>query len=117
MISLRGTSAVSSFNPFLLIVRAIDDDDDTRAGSTDSALVYSYVVRETDEITVTAGSGIGFAEQIEQDPERVVSLPIDVRVLYQVSSYTGIGMHGYASLNRERSFGGAAVSLILGRTR
>lgn len=117
VLTLRSSAALPSFNPFYLLVRSFDEDDETSPGVTESALLYSRVLHESDGLAFLAGTGIGLAERLDGDARRVVSLPLGLRVLYPASGVASIGVHGFASLNGERSFGGATVSLIVGRTR
>lgn len=78
-------------------------------------------------VSVAAGLGSVFGSHavpgesvVDTKRERlgpVVGLPFEGQVFFAGDGAIGIGLYGYANLNRERSFGGVALCFRLGSLR
>jgi hypothetical protein len=62
------------------------------------------------------GGGSGFLGGC-RDQSTVIGLPLEVQASYRPGKLLGIGLYGFANLNRRRSFGGVALGLQVGRLR
>jgi hypothetical protein len=64
---------------------------------------------------VTEGSGSVFGSC--QDRPTVIGFPLEAHVTWLPAAFFGIGLYGFADLNRTRSFAGVTLSIQLGKLR
>lgn len=95
---------------------------------TDYALLYGRATRGARDRHLLAiaagvalvdgcgGDGDGFLGGC-QGQSTVIGLPLEAQASYRPGKLLGIGLYGFANLNRRRSFGGVTLGVQIGRLR
>ena len=95
-------------------------------GFWDFALLYGRAARGTGKryhaaaalgLAVVDGCRGGDLFTACRDVSAAVGLPLEVQVFWRPGSLVGLGLYGFANLNRARSFAGLTLGLQLGRLR
>lgn len=95
-------------------------------GFTDYGLLYGQATRGAeDRHLLGAAMGMALVDGCEgggvfsdcQDLSTVVGLPLEVQAFWRPGKVVGLGVYGFANLNRIRSFAGLTVALHVGRLR
>jgi hypothetical protein len=99
-------------------------------GFSDVALLYGRATRATDTRRYRLGAAAGIAAVdgcVEEGPgsffgncedrPTVVGFPLEAHVTWLPATSFGIGLYGFADLNRTRSFAGVTLSIQLGKLR
>jgi hypothetical protein len=92
----------------------------------DLGLLYGRATRPG-VVHLSLAAGVGIVGGVRPaggsifDPqERIpttVTLPIELQLFFRPTGILGVGVYGFASLNEEESFGGAAAAVQIGRLR
>lgn len=98
-------------------------------GFGDVALLYGRATRDV-ESRYRAGLALGIAAadgcetpgagalfSTCEDRRTVVGLPIEAQLVWLPAEFLGIGLYGFADLNRNRSFAGLTLTLQFGDVR
>ncbi|MBA3559074.1 MAG: hypothetical protein H0W30_10780 [Gemmatimonadaceae bacterium] len=91
----------------------------------DAALLYGRALQRPRSI-ITASSGLGVTGRKHREglfggpgtrAPTTISLPFAARASWRPLSFLGLGIYGFANVNKEKSFVGAATVIELGRLR
>jgi hypothetical protein len=95
--------------------------------STDYALLYGRATRNArDRHHLGAALGLALVDGCQgggvlsggcRDVSAVVGLPLELQAFWRPGKVVGLGVYGFANLNKTRSFAGLTVSLQVGRLR
>jgi len=96
---------------------------------TDYSLLYNWCVMNKN-IFLSAGAGLAYVSgeidhsglilsgsSDKEDLGSSIGLPVDVQFFWRPLSFVGLGLYGFACLNPEESYAGAAICLQLGKLR
>jgi len=95
-------------------------------GFVDYGLLYGRATRGAGEhhlLAIAAGVAVvdgcrgGGIFSDCRDVSAVIGLPLEFQASYRPGKLIGIGLYGFANLNRMRSFGGLTLGLQVGRLR
>jgi hypothetical protein len=95
-------------------------------GFTDYALLYGRATRGAEERhMLSAALGMAVVDGCESDGflggcqgvSTVIGLPLEIQAFWRPGKVVGLGLYGFANLNKSRSFAGLTVSLQVGRLR
>lgn len=93
---------------------------------TDYGLLYGRATRAAGEryqlgaalgVAVVDGCRGGGVFSGCQDVSAVIGLPLELQAFWRPGKTVGLGLYGFANLNRSRSFAGLTLSLQVGRLR
>jgi hypothetical protein len=95
-------------------------------GFTDYGLLYGRATRAAGErhllgaalgVSVVDGCRGGGIFSDCRDVSAVIGLPLELQAFWRPGKLVGLGVYGFANLNRSQSFAGVTVSLQVGRLR
>jgi hypothetical protein len=95
-------------------------------GFNDYALLYGRASEPAGErYHASAGLGLALVDGCRggsvfsdcRSIQTVVGFPIELQLFWRPGSLVGLGLYGFANLNRDRSFAGVTLGLQLGRLR
>jgi hypothetical protein len=95
-------------------------------GFTDYALLYGRATQDAgDRYQLGAAVGVALVDGCRgggvfdscRDVSTVVGLPLEVQAFWRPGRVVGLGVYGFANINRSQSFAGLTVSLQVGRLR
>lgn len=95
-------------------------------GFNDYAVLYGRGTRPAGErYHVSVGAGLSLGDGCQggsvfsdcRSIQTVVGFPIEVQLFWRPGSVVGLGLYGFANLNRSQSFAGVTLGLQLGRLR
>jgi hypothetical protein len=95
-------------------------------GFNDYALLYGRGTRPAGErYHASVGAGLSLVDGCQggsvfsdcRSVQTVVGFPIELQFFWRPGSVVGLGLYGFANLNRSRSFAGVTLGLQLGRLR
>lgn len=95
-------------------------------GFNDYALLYGRANRAAgDRHLFSAALGIALVDGCEgggvfsdcREVSTVLGLPLELQAFWRPGKVVGLGLYGFANLNKERSFAGLTASLQVGRLR
>ena len=93
-------------------------------GFGDVALLYGRATRGPDRYQASFAMGLAVADGCKgsglggcRDLPAVIGLPFETQVSWRPSKVFGIGLYGFADINRSQSFAGVTLGIQLGRLR
>lgn len=69
-----------------------------------------------DGLCIAVGPAVGCSDGTSEELDATIGLPLEVQ-LYRSSRFVGVGLSGFANLNREANFAGVVLSVRIGRLR
>ena len=60
---------------------------------------------------------IFFIPVSDRRQEKIVGFPMELQAVWKATDFLGLGVSAFANLNSEKSYGGVAVKLVIGKLR
>ena len=83
----------------------------------DLGLVYSRPLVDAPGTFVSVGAGLGAAATLAEDGPAGLAIPLEAQAHQRLTSWLGVELYGFGSLNGQRSFAGVAVGVVVGDLR
>ena len=83
----------------------------------DLGVVYARPLVDAGGTWVSVGAGLGGAATLAEDGPGGFAIPPEVQARQRLTSWLGVGLYGFGSVNGQRSFVGGAFEVVVGDLR
>ena len=108
-------TAVSLFEVFL--GADYESEGDEALGAGELALLYGRPLHETPGLVIVGSLGLASVTLFNQTEETAIGIPAQLDLTFRPARYVGLTLSGVGNVNRLRTFGGAALTLRIGKLR